>query len=99
MNAFFERRSSGRVRAFLVSVAWLAWQAIRWPLFALLVVLEPIVRVCLSTFALLGTLCALLMPLVTRRPHFPFWGMLGTSLSCVGVLALYYATIRWLSAR
>ena len=94
-----ENRNDSTLGALLVGILWLAWQAIRWPIFALLVVLEPIVRVCLSTFALLGTLSALLFRIVGHRPQFPFWGMLAISLSCVGVLALYYATLRWLSAR
>ena len=93
-----ENRNDSTLRALAVGVLWLAWQAIRWPVFALLVVLEPIVRISLSTFALLGTLCALLFRLVVHRPQFPFWGMLAVSLSCVGMLALYYASLRWLSA-
>jgi hypothetical protein len=39
---------------------WLLWQAIRWPVLALLIVLEPVIRVVLCGFALLGTLTAFL---------------------------------------
>src|SRR5215472_14219121 len=87
------------LRVFLLGLVWLLWQTMRWPLFALLVVLEPIARVGLSVFALLGTLCALLMRFAVHRAQFPFWGMLSVSLGCVGLLALYYAGIRVLSAR
>jgi|SRR6185312_4446169 len=99
MVSSVENRSPTVLKALLVGAVWLVWQVIRWPLFALLVVLEPVVRVCLSTFAVIGTLCALMMRFTVDRPHFPFWGMLGISLSCIGVLALYYASIRFLSGR
>ena len=39
---------------------WLAWQAVRLPVLAFLVILEPVVRVVLSSAALLGVLTAFL---------------------------------------
>jgi hypothetical protein len=99
MVSDFENTHAMRLRAVLLGISWLLWQVIRWPLFALLVVLEPIACVGLSTFALLGTLCAFLFRFAVHRPDFPFWGMLGVSLACVGLLAFYYAGLRLLSAR
>lgn len=78
---------------------WLLWQAIRLPCLALLIVLEPLVRLALGGFALIGTLTAFLLEFATTLPNFPFWGMLAVSLGCVGVLALYYGAIRLFSAR
>ena len=78
-------------------ILWLLWQAIRWPVLALLIVLEPVVRFVLCGFALLGTLTALMLRFTVDRPQFPFWGMLGVSLSCVALQMLYYAAIRLFS--
>ena len=99
MVRFEENAQDSRLTACARGLLWLLWQGIRWPLFALLVVLEPVIRLALSAFALLGTLTAFLFRFAVHRPSFPFWGMLGVSLSCVGLLALYYAGIRVLSAR
>lgn len=77
---------------------WCLWQAIRLPLLAFLIVLEPIVRIVLSGFALVSTFTAFLFEFESTRPDFPFWGMLAISLGCVGALALYSALIRVLSA-
>ena len=53
---------------FLAAFFWLAWQAIRLPILALLVMFEPIVDVALSTLALLIALTAL------------FWSRAGVTL-------------------
>lgn len=82
---------------FLVGVLWVLWQAIRWPVAALLIVLEPVVRFVLCGFALLGTLTALLLRFTVDRAQFPFWSTLAVSVSCVGLLILYYAVIRLFS--
>jgi hypothetical protein len=82
----------------VIGVLSLLWHAIRLPCLALLIVLEPLVRVVLAGFALIGTLMAFLLEFATTLPDFPFWGMLAVSLGCVGILALYYGLIRLLSA-
>ena len=76
---------------------WLIWQAVRLPAFALLVILEPIIRVVLTAVALLGILMSFFFKFAGASPHFPFWGMLGFSVSCGLLLMLYYAAIRLLS--
>ena len=78
-------------------LGWLVWQAVRWPVLALLVVLEPVVRIGLAGFALIGTLIAFFFEFLIARPDFPFLGMLAVSLGAYGVLALYYGLIRLLS--
>ena len=76
---------------------WLLWQAIRWPILMLLIMLEPLIRTALCGFALLGILTAIMIRCAADRPHFPFWGTLGLSMFSVGILLLYYASIRLLS--
>jgi hypothetical protein len=73
-----------------------AWAVIRLPVLTLLVILEPLVRFALSALALLLVLTALFFEFASSRP-IPFWGMLGTAVGCVGLLALYQGLIRGLS--
>lgn len=81
----------------LAGSLWLLWQAIRWSLLAGLIVLEPIVRIALGSFALLGTLTALFWRFAVDPPGFPFFTVLAISLACMPGLALYYALMRWLA--
>ena len=85
--------------AFACALLWLLWQAVRWPLLAALMVLEPVVRVLLCALALAGTLTALLIRFAVNRPQFPFWGTLGASLACMLLLVLWHAAIRIFSER
>jgi hypothetical protein len=90
-------RLRGACTTLAGGILWLLWQAIRWPVLALLIVLEPVVRFVLCGFALLGTLTALMLRFTVDRTQFPFWGTLAVSVSCVGILILYYAVIRLFS--
>ena len=83
--------------ACIAAVLWIAWQAIRLPLIAFLVILEPIVTFMLNVLALLIALTALFWVIVDPESRFPFWTVLSASLVCVLVLALYHALIRALS--
>lgn len=87
----------GVLRGFLATLAWLLWQAIRWPVLALLIVLEPIFRAALGLFALLGTLTALFWRFVVDPPGFPFFTVLAISLACIPALAMYYLVLRALA--
>jgi ABC-type polysaccharide/polyol phosphate export permease len=78
-------------RAFRVAIG-----GVRLPILAVLVILEPIVRFVLATVALLGIITAILFESSAAAPTFPFWGMIGFSIGCVLVLALYYALMRLL---
>jgi hypothetical protein len=100
MNARFEGEpAEGRHLAARVALGLLlvTWTAIRLPLLAFLMILEPVVRVVLSGLALLVTLCALFLVAVTPSGTFPFWGMLAAGLGCFGLLTLYYGLMRLLS--
>ena len=81
----------------LAGVLWLTWQAIRVPVLALLMILEPIVSTVLVAAALLGTLTAFFWKLASDRPDFPFFGTLALSLGCFLLLTLYHGVIRLLS--
>jgi hypothetical protein len=73
----------------------LAWYAIRLPIFALLVILEPVVRLALSALALLCVLMAFLFEYGTPLHDFPFWGMMGFGVGCVLVLIVYCGLLRF----
>lgn len=77
--------------------AGLLWQAVRLPVLALLVIVEPIARLVLSGLAILGVLTAFLFEFSGAAPNFPFWQTLGISLGCVLALAAYYWLLRLLS--
>lgn len=92
----FERtRASTVLATLLAGLLWIVWQGIRWPILSLLIVLEPIVRVALCAFALLGTLTALFWRFAVDPPGFPFFTILALSLACIPVLALYYVLLRF----
>jgi hypothetical protein len=74
------------------------WTAVRLPVLAVLVILEPVVRVVLAGFALLMTLTALFFACLRPLSAFPFWAMLAVATGSVGLLALYYALVRLFSA-
>jgi hypothetical protein len=78
-------------------ILWIVWQAVRWPVLALLILLEPLVGVVLHGLALVLFLTAFLFRFAVNRPEFPFWTMIGASLCCIGVLMLYYAAMRQFS--
>ena len=81
----------------LAGLLWLTWQAIRVPVLALLMILEPIVSTVLVAAALLGTLTAIFWKLASTRADFPFFGVLALSVGCFLLLALYHGAIRLLS--
>jgi hypothetical protein len=81
----------------LAGLLWIIWQAIRVPVLALFLILEPIVSTLLVAAALLGTLTAIFWKLTWDRPGFPFFGVLALSVGCFLLLSLYHGTIRLLS--
>jgi len=81
------------------AVLCVTWKAIRFPVVALMIVLEPVVRLLLAGFALLMTLTALFLKLVMPlQAHAPFWTLLAIAVGCMAVLTVYYAILRILSA-
>lgn len=84
--------------AAVIGLLLILWQAVRIPALALLVILEPLVRVILAGAALLIVLTALFYRAL-GMPHFPFWTMLAFGIGSALLLALYYALLRLLSGR
>jgi len=82
---------------FPSTVLRLGWAAVRLPILALLVVLEPVVKLVLAGSALLILLTAIFFALVRPLSTFPFFGMLSVAAGSVLLLALYYALMRLLS--
>ena len=80
------------------TILFVVWTAIRLPVLALLVVVEPVARLLLGGLALLLVLVAFFLRFVGSHPAPPFWRMLALAAACVGLLALYRAVIRLLSA-
>ena len=76
----------------------LAWAVIRFPVFTLLVVLEPVVRLLLAGAALLVTLAAVFYACVRPALHVPIFVMLLLAVGLFGLLALYHAFLRVLRA-
>ena len=85
------------VLEFLAALFWLAWQATRLSILAVLVMFEPIVDFALTALAVLIALSAIPWSLTHPRPDSPFWTIVAASLACVLLLVLYHALIRVLS--
>ena len=92
---FERRRTLGR--RLLRGALWLVWHAVRLPLLALLIILEPLVAVALSAAAVVGVVTACFIKLSGDLPHFPFWGMVGSSVGCMLLLMAYHAIRLFLS--
>jgi hypothetical protein len=76
-----------------------AWKVIRFPVVAIMIILEPVARLLLAGFALLITLTAFFLKLVMPPlAHAPFWTLLAIAVGCMAVLTVYHAILRILSA-
>lgn len=76
-----------------------AWKVIRFPVVALLILLEPVARLLLAGFALLMTLTAFFLKLaMPPQAHSPFWTLLAIAVGCMAVLTVYHVILRILSA-
>lgn len=64
-----------------------SWQCVRLVICALLILMEPVLRVVLVPLAFLGFVVTLLFGFAMDAPNFPKWGMLAFS---VGALLLYW---------
>ena len=80
--------AAGRgLRAIVVLILMGAWQCFRLVTCALLVLMEPVLRVVLVPLAFLGFVVTLLFGFAMDAPNFPKWGMLAFS---VGALLVYW---------
>jgi hypothetical protein len=88
---------ASRVARVLRAVLWIGWQALRLPLFVLLVIFEPIVRFVLSFLALLTASMALFFGVSGAAPRFPLLRMMAFAIVCYLALMSYYALLRMVS--
>lgn len=75
------------------SVLWILWQAVRLPVLAMLLVLEPFVSLILTAFGVLGIVVALILKFSGDLPHFPFWTMMAFSIGAILLMMAYHALI------
>jgi hypothetical protein len=80
------RRASGSALAFLV---FAAWQVVRVTICAVLVLIEPLLRITLVPLAFLSFVITLIFGFLIGAPNFPRWGMLAFSVSLVLVYWLF----------
>lgn len=77
--------------------ARLCWNAVRLPLLAVLVLIEPAVRIVCSVALLLGVVASIAFEFSAVGPRFPFLGMLSVSLGFGLVLFAYYGLLALVS--
>ena len=78
-------------------IGTLIWILIRLPIYYLLLICEPVVRIGFTTIAVLGFFSAIVLKFSGSAPHFPFWGAL-LLFACCGLLPLLiHAALRWLA--
>jgi len=82
------------LRELFRDIGALTVRVICLPVFALLVMCEPVVRVTMTTLALLGVFSSIVLELSGAAPHFPFWSALAFFTGCGAVPWLYRAGMR-----
>lgn len=99
LGSIHDSRADDRSVAATVAlgILWVIWQAVRIPILALLLILEPVVTLVLWGAALLGILTAFLFEFSGVVPDFPFTLIVCISIGCQLSLFLYYGLIRLLS--
>lgn len=71
----------------------LSWNAVRLPLLAVLVLIEPAVRIVCSLALLLGVVVSIAFEFSAVGPRFPLLGMLALSLGFGVVLFAFYGLL------
>ena len=81
----------------LDAIGALIWMLVRLPIYGLLLICEPLLRIGFTTIAVLGIISAVFLEFSGSAPHFPFWGAL-LFFACCGVLPLLHrAALRLLA--
>ena len=75
----------------------LLWQSIRIPIFAVLRLAEPLIRLMLGVLGLLSMLAAVFYKFFSALAHPPFWSLVGFGVACGLALLLYEALLRLFS--
>jgi len=75
----------------------LAWDLVRLPLLAVLVLLAPAIEFVCGGLLIFGILVSIAFRVSGAGATFPFWHMIGASLGFGAFIVLYYGLIRLLS--
>lgn len=86
-----------QVLRVLAATAHFTWEVIRRPLFAVLALLEPVIRFVCILAMLLGIIAAIVFELSAVGPRFPFLEMLALSLGFGAALFAYYGLLSLVS--
>lgn len=85
------------LRSWPTTCVWFLWQIVRLPALTVLLVLEPLVCLILTTVAFLGFVSAATLNFDGSLPHFPFLAMVGFSLGAILLRIAYNVLIELLS--
>lgn len=80
-------------RPLLAGTVRILWNAMRLPIAAALLALEPVVGFVCGAGLVLGILASVLFDMSVVGPRFPFAKVLGISLSFGVILFLYYGLL------
>jgi hypothetical protein len=80
-------------RPYVAAVARVLWNAVRLPIAAVLLALEPIVGFICGAGLVLGVLACILFEISSVGPRFPLVKALSISLSFGVILFLYYGLL------
>jgi hypothetical protein len=80
-------------RSFLLGVVRVLWNAIRLPIAAVLLLLEPVVSFVCGLGLVLGIFACVVFEMSAVGPRFPLAKALGISLSFGVILFLYYGAL------
>ena len=73
------------------------WHVVRLPVFAILVLAAPLVRLVFGALGLLSLLAAFFYEFFSALTHPPFWTLLGFAVGCGLTLLLYERLLRLFS--
>ena len=91
-----QREPSTALRVTVATLT-LLWHVVRIPVFIVLRLAEPLVRLLLCGLGLLSILGALFYEFLSPLPHPPFWLLMGFAVACGIALLAYEALLRLFS--
>jgi hypothetical protein len=91
------RREPGIPAGVALGALVVLWHAVRIPVFVVLRLAQPLVRLVLSALGLLSILSALFYQFASSVPHRPFLALLGFGVVCGLTLLLYERLLRLFS--
>lgn len=91
------RRDAGIAAGIAAAALRVLLNLVRLPVFAVLVLAAPLVRLALGALGLLSLLAALFYQFFSPLPHPPFWSLLGFAVGCGLTLVLYERLLRLFS--